>query len=68
MRLNEFYTPEQDQLNKVEKDDTRKARLTLEQLGKLRRYRDLKQAEEKEYKEFARTMYAQPSQEAGPAL
>lgn len=68
MRLNEFYTPEQDQLNKVERDDTRKNRMTLEELGKLRKIRDIKKAEQTEYEEFASMMYAQPSQEAGPGL
>lgn len=68
MRLDEFYTPEQDKLNKVEPEDTRKKRFTLEELGKLRKIRDIKQAEQKDYEEFARTMYSTPTQSDGPAL
>jgi hypothetical protein len=68
MRLNEFYSPENDKLNKVERDDTRKKRMTLEELGKLRKFRDLKKAEDTNFAEFAAQMYAAPTQDTGPAL
>jgi hypothetical protein len=68
MRLNEFYDPEQDQLNKIEREDTRKNRMTLEELQKLRKVRDIKAAEQEKYDEFASVMYAPPAQDTGPAL
>lgn len=68
MRLNEFYSPEDDKLNKLSKEDTRKVRMTLEELGKLRKFRDLKKLEQETHKEFAKVMYAAPAQDAGPAL
>lgn len=62
MRLNEFYNPENDQLVKRDPEDTRKAKLTLEELNKLRKVRDIRNAEEIEHNKFVRTMYAQPVQ------
>lgn len=65
MRLNEFYDPERDEWAKRDKDDTRKSKLTLRELNKLRKYRDIKKAEEQEHDKFVRAMYAQPAQEGG---
>jgi len=65
MRLDEFYNPENDDYAKRSVDDTRKAKLTLEQLNKLRKYRDIKKAEESEHETFVRTMYAQPAGDGG---
>lgn len=65
MRLDEFYNPENDDYSKRSVDDTRKSKLTLEQLNKLRKYRDIKAAEESEHDEFVRIMYAQPAQDGG---
>ena len=62
MRLVEFYNPEKDNKNTREFDDTRKGRLTLEALNKLRKYRELKKAEMIEQEEFASIMYAKPAQ------
>ena len=45
MRLVEFYNPENDKSVPRDFDDTRKGRLTLEALNKLRKYRELKKAE-----------------------
>jgi len=45
MRLIEFYNPELDEFVKRSKEDTRKSKLTLEELGKLRKVRDLKEKE-----------------------
>jgi len=67
MRLNEFYDPENDKGAQRTVQDTRKSRLTLEELNKLRKYRDIKNAEKLEHEEFARTMYAAPAAE-GPAI
>lgn len=65
MRLNEFYDPEQDKYQEISANDTRKSRLTLEQLNKLRKYRDIKQAEKQTHDEFVRTMYSQPAEQQG---
>jgi hypothetical protein len=58
MRLDEFYNPENDKQVPRDFDDTRKGRLTLEALSKLRKYRELKKAEMIEQEEFAAIMYA----------
>jgi len=65
MRLREFYNPEEDKLNMRSPEDTRKSKLTLEDLNKLRKYRDIKQAEELEHDEFVQIMYAQPVEGGG---
>lgn len=44
MRLVEFYNPENDKATPRDFDDTRKGRLTLEALNKLRKYRELKKS------------------------
>lgn len=64
MRLNEFYNPEEDR-TVVQADDTRKARLTLRALNKLRRYRDIKQEEEEDRDNKIRNMYANPVEQGG---
>ena len=64
MRLDEFYSPEEDQSVKFKKSDTRKQRLTLEQLNKLRKLRELKKAEKVSADKFVRLMYgAQPEEQ-----
>lgn len=65
MRLNEFYNPENDQYTKREIDDTRKSKLTLEQLNKLRKYRDIKKDEKEKHDKFVKTMYSAPPAEGG---
>lgn len=65
MRLNEFYSPEDDAWQRRDNGDTRKPKMTLEQLNKLRKVRDIKRAEEIEHNKFVRVMYAAPTQEAG---
>jgi hypothetical protein len=64
MRLDEFYSPEDDALQRRNPGDTRKPKLTLEQLNKLRKVREIKRAEEIEHNKFVRVMYA-TTQEAG---
>jgi hypothetical protein len=65
MRLTEFYNPEDDAWQRRNHGDTRKPKLTLEQLNKLRKVREIKRAEEIEHNKFVRVMYATPTQEAG---
>jgi len=62
MRLNEFYNPENDDWQRRDAGDTRKPKLTLEQLNKLRKVREIKKAEQIEHDKFVRVMYAQPTQ------
>ena len=57
MRLDEFYNPEDDKGVQFKATDNRKPRLTLEQLNKLRKIREIKKAEDIEHKKFVRTMY-----------
>jgi hypothetical protein len=64
MRLDEFYSPEEDNKDKLKQTDTRKTRLTLEQLNKLRKVRDMKETEEVEHQKFVRKMYSAPAQPA----
>lgn len=65
MKLNEFYNPEEDKLDHRSPEDTRKPVLTLKELNKLRKYREIKKAENIDRKDFIRTMYAQPAASAG---
>ena len=65
MRLNEFYNPEFDEFQKKHEEDTRKSKLTLEQLGKLRKVREIKQDEKVKHDEFVKVMYKSPDPNAG---
>lgn len=62
MRLNEFYTPEDDKFTARSVDDTRKPMLSLAQLNKLRKVREIKRAEDIEHEKFVRVMYSSQSQ------
>ena len=62
MKLNEFYEPAKDTVQQRHKTDTRKKMLSLEELGKLRKIRELKKAENLEQEEFASIMYAKAAQ------
>tara|TARA_B100000902_G_scaffold390404_1_gene439258 strand:+ start:1230 stop:1433 length:204 start_codon:yes stop_codon:yes gene_type:complete len=64
MRLVEFYNPEKDRSAKKHIDDTRKTKLTLETLSKLRKYREIKKSENIEQREFAALMYAKQAEPA----
>ena len=61
---NPRYEPDDDE-SIVRKSDTRKTRLTLRQLNRLRRMRDVKRLEKSKDLEIIRKMYAQPKQDAG---
>jgi hypothetical protein len=63
MRIDEFYNPEDDRDAYRAANDTRKPVLTLEQLNKLRKIREIKRSEQIEHEKFVRVMYAQPAQE-----
>ena len=68
MRLDEFYNPQKDRQATRKLDDTRKAKLTLEALNKLRKYKELKKSEDMERKKLARLMYSKAGGDEAPAL
>jgi hypothetical protein len=57
MRLNEFYDPEKDQEVRRDKEDVRKQKLTLNDLNRLRKYRDKKRLEDADRMKFVSVMY-----------
>jgi hypothetical protein len=61
----EFYEPAADQETKLEKGDTRKQRLTLKEINKLRKVREIAKAEKAEHRKFVKVMYAAPAGDAG---
>jgi len=58
MQIMEFYNPDNDKMGVVKPTDTRKKRLTLREIKKMRRIRELKRAEEDEHDKFVSVMYA----------
>ena len=74
MKLNEFFTygqdgfehdksyePEQD-ISVLDKDDTRKTRLTLDDINQMRLASEEHDAQQKEEAEFVQKMYGQPAE------
>lgn len=61
--LVEFYDPEDDESMYQEYDDTRRPRLTLRRLNKLRKAKDMRDLDNAEHLAFLPTMYAQPTGE-----
>lgn len=55
--LKEFYSPEHDMLSKAQLDDTRRPRLTLLHLQKLRKARDAEKYESAQHIQFLPDMY-----------
>ena len=64
--LLENYFPEDDESNKTELNDTRRPRLTLRHLNKLRKIQELKNLENLAHKDFVKTMYGTPPEGAEP--
>jgi hypothetical protein len=60
MKIMEFYSPEADNMYKLRKDDTRKHRLTLKEINKLRKVREIAELEDLEHEKFVKVMYAPP--------
>ena len=56
----EYYDPAGDNHRKIKKSDTRRPRLTLRHLNKLRKVRELKKLEDGERKKFIPVMYRNP--------
>ena len=63
--LAENYWPEDDKHNQHEYDDTRRPKLTLRHLNKLRKIQELKKLEGEAHAEFVKTMYGTPPEDAG---
>jgi hypothetical protein len=55
-----FEHPEENKLETAKKTDTRRPRLTLEHLSKLRKMREIRKLEVEERKELFKRIYARP--------
>lgn len=56
--LIEFYDPANDNINQADYNDTRRPRLTLTSISKMRKTRDAERIENQQYIEFLPTMYS----------
>ncbi len=61
------YDPAEDRLNKRD-DDTRKPKLTLKHLNKLRKMREFKKLDMKEREDFWEIIYGIPEEPMEPAF
>lgn len=65
MRYNEvrqgFQNPEENKFETASKMDTRRPRLTLEHLGKLRKMREIRKLEIEERRELYKKIYQRPA-------
>lgn len=69
--LVEYYDPADDVLGQAKMDDTRRPRLTMLHLQKLRKARDAERYEQEQHLNFLPDMYgvsAQPDAGASPGL
>lgn len=66
--LVEYYDPADDELGQAKMDDTRRPRLTMLHLQKLRKSRDAEKYETAQHLNFLPDMYGQPPQEASGGL
>lgn len=64
--LVEFYNPEDDKLGMSSFDDTRRPRLTLLHLQKLRKVKDAEKYDKALHLEFLPDMYSEPEGENKP--
>ena len=60
--LREYYEADDDKFNTAQLDDTRKARLTLTHLNKLRKKRELESMEKQERIKDLGSMYGKPQE------
>ena len=63
--LVEFYDPADDELGKAHMDDTRRPRLTMFHLQKLRKSRDVENYEKAQHVNFLPDMYGQAPADSG---
>ena len=64
--INENYDPEDDKMNQASMSQTRRPRLTLRHINKLRKIQELKALEAGAHDEFVKTMYGTPEEGAEP--
>ena len=64
MKLVEFYEAIDDELVKQQPSDTRKVRLTLRHLNKLRKMQEIKKVDLLKRKEFFDKIYSRPMTQA----
>ena len=57
--LTEFYDASHDEAMQVDYDDTRRPRLTLSQIHRMRKARDAERLDKKSYLDFLPSMYDQ---------
>ena len=53
----------ENEYQQAKKEDTRRPRLTLEHLGKLRKMREIRKLENEERKELFKRIYARPTEQ-----
>lgn len=63
--LVEYYDPSADQMGKAHLDDTRRPRLTMLHLQKLRKSRDVEKYETAQHVNFLPDMYGQAPEQSG---
>lgn len=66
--LLEFYDPEDDEQVKTELSDTRRPRITLRHLNKIRRMRDIQREDRKAHLLIVSQIYNSPSEGEAPAF
>lgn len=66
--LVEFYNPADDSAGVAHMDDTRRPRLTMLHLQKLRKARDIEKYETAQHVDFLPNMYGQTAEPSGPGL
>jgi len=66
--LVEFYDPEDDELGKAHMDDTRRPRLTMLHIQKLRKSRDAEKYEKAQHLNFLPDMYGASAQSEGGGM
>lgn len=63
--LTEFYNPANDKLGTANLDDTRRPRLTLMHVQRLRKARDAERVDRAQHLEFLPDMYAPAADDSG---
>ena len=63
--LVEFYDPADDQLAQADYDNTRRPRLTMRHLHKMRIAKDTARVDKEEHLRFLPTMYGTPVEDSG---
>ena len=60
-----YYTPEDDKYSQLQLDDTRRPRITLAHLNKLKKMRAARQLENLVRRDVLELIYGAPAEEAG---